>query len=402
MKGVDMKFSILFSLLLVLGLTACSPQSKTTVASLGAVAGSNQAHMPVTDTITQVRPEEKVLNFSNWVDYMPKNLLQDFERETGIKVNYRTYVTNEELESKVQLKTDSDDLVIPSLNYGKTQATLGYYQPLDKQQLSNFKNLDPDFLKSMTSSDPGNQYFVPWAWGHTTLFVNKTQITKALGGLAYPDKELDLVFNPSYTSRLKSCGIAYIDAPSEIIPLAMLYLGIEPYSQDVKNYKKATELLKSVRQDIRVFSSKMVDVISANKVCVAIAWSGNINTSIMALKKNGNKDELLGLLPESGTMMFVDGLAIPVNAKHPKNAHAFIDFYLKAQNSARTPNEINYPNGNVAALEFVNTDIKNNSFIFPPKKFFDKLVPSNSYSNDSRWAMMQEYVSFAYQLDLNK
>jgi putrescine transport system substrate-binding protein len=391
--------SVLLSLLLTVSLSISSISDAAAATSTLANLVSGQPSAPA--AATKPKTEEAVLNFSNWFEYMPENMLKDFERETGIKVNYRNYASNEELESKVKLKSDSDDLVVPSLNYGKTQATLGYYQPLNKQWLPNYKNLDASFLKTMAPSDPGNRYFVPWAWGHTTVFANKTRVTKALGDLAYPRNELDLVFNPTYTNRLKSCGIAYIDSPSEIIPMAMIYLGIEPYTQDTANYKKAKDMLKLVRKDIREFSSNINDVIAKDKVCVAIAWSGSIGSSIAALRKAGNKDELVGLLPDSGTMMFVDSLAIPVNAKHPQNAHAFINFYLKAQNSARMSNDRQYPNGNLAATEFVNANIKKDPLIFPPSAFFSKLVPSNSYSSNARWAMMQEYISFAFQIDIN-
>jgi putrescine transport system substrate-binding protein len=392
-----MLYPILLTFVLTVSVAACSPSPSDS--SQKAASSSAPSEAIAVAPVASAKAEEAVLNFSNWIDYIPETMLKDFETETGIKVNYRTYATNEVLENQVRSKTDSDDLVVPSLNYGKTQASQGYYQALNKQLLPNYKNLDPKFMKSMELSDPGNKYFVPWAWGHTTVFVNKTQVTKALAGLPYPEKELDLVFNPAYTSRLKSCGIAYLDSPSEIIPLAMHYLGIPPYSQNVDDFKKASAMLKSIRKDIGTFSPKMIDVMSSNKTCVAIAWSGDINTSIAALKKSGNKDELVGLLPKQGTLMFIDGLVIPVNAKHPKNAHAFIDFYLKAKNSARMSNETSYPNGNSAALEFINADIKANPMIFPPQEFFSKLVPTDGYSNNARWAMMQEYIAFAFKIE---
>ena len=389
--------SILLTGVLALSVVACSPSPGEATRKVASNSASSPVIAPVAAVSTTT--EEAVLNFSNWTDYIPETMLKDFELETGIKVNYRTYTTNEVLENQVRSKMDSDDLVVPSLNYGKTQASQGYYQALNKQLLPNYVNLDPKFMKSMEISDPGNKYFVPWAWGHTTVFVNKTRVIKALAGLPYPEKELDLVFNPAYTSRLKSCGIAYIDSPSEIIPLALHYLGIPPYAQNVDNFKKASAMLKSVRNDIGIFSSKIIDVMSADKTCVAIAWSGDINTSIAALKKSGSKDELIGLLPAQGTLMFIDGLVIPVNAKHPKNAHAFINFYLKAKNSARMSNETSYPNGNSAALEFINADIKSNPMVFPPADFFAKLVPTDGYSTNARWAMMQEYIAFAFKIE---
>ena len=386
---------------LLLALAACSPAPPPT-SSVSAAVDAKPAQASPIPVLAQGAAEEPVLNFSNWTEYMPEGMLEDFERETGIKVNYRTYGSNEDLQKLVALKADSDDLVVPSLSYGKTQMERGFYQPFDKSLLPNLQNLSPTFVKNMERSDPGNRHFAPWGWGYTTLFVNKTRVLKALGDLAYPDNELDLVFNPSYTARLKSCGIGYVDSPSEIVPLAMHYLGLNPYAEDVVTYARAFDMLKQVRKDIAVFSDSMIDVIAADKTCVGIAWSGDIQAAIGALKEAGSRDTLVGVMPSMGTMMFVDVLAIPVNAKHPRNAHAFIDFYLRAKNSARMPNEIGYPNGNEASLEFVVDDIKSNPAVFPPLEFFSKLVPSDGYTDKVRWAMMEGYVSFAFRLETKK
>ena len=198
-------------------LAACSPAPDTETLPATPVS----APISVKTEVAQTAAEAPVLNLRNWTDYMPEGLLADFERETGIKVNYSTYGTNEELEKLVAYKSGSEDLVIPSLNYGGAQAQLGFYQPVNKALLPNYKNLDPVLLQRMETADPGNRFFVPWAWGHTTLFVNKTRVSKALGDLAYPSNEWDLVFKPAYTQRLKSCGIAFLEAPSEIVPLVL-------------------------------------------------------------------------------------------------------------------------------------------------------------------------------------
>jgi putrescine transport system substrate-binding protein len=272
------------------------------------------------------------------------------------------------------------------------------YLALNKSLLTNYKNLDPEMLKSLSEADPQNKYFVPWAAGYTTLFLNMTKVRQALGGMPLPDNEWDLVFKPEYTQRLKKCGIAFLDSPSEIIPLAMHYMGLNPYSENQADYGRATELLRPVRRDVRTFSLSMIGVMSSGSVCTAIAWAGDINTSILALREQGVKDELVGIQPKFGTLKFVDVLAIPVNALHPRNAHAFIDFYLKAANAARMPNEVGYANGNLAALEFVNADIQKNPLIYPPAKFASSMPREGGYSDKARWGMMNAYMSFAYDL----
>lgn len=360
-------------------------------------------------TVARPAPEERVLNFSNWPDYIPEGMLAEFESRTGIKVRYRTFESNEELQKQVELGTDVDDLVVPGLGYAKEQLAKGLYRSLDKSLLPNLANIDPDLLKAMEAADPGNRHLVPWAWGYNTLFLNRTQVAKALsesGGdsgkpLPFPGNEWDLVFNPAYTRKLRGCGIAMLESPSEVVPLALMYLGKRPYSQNVQDYREATTALKGVRTDVRVFSNKMVQTLSKGDLCAAIAWSGDIRTAIEILKSRGSRDVLEGVQPKRGATRFVDVLAIPKGAKHPRNAHAFINFYLEAVQAARMPNEIGYPNGNLAALPHVQPSVRRSALVFPPEAFVSALVSPDGYTPAARWAMMQTFLSFAFHLKLD-
>ena len=180
--------------------------------------------------------------------------------------------------------------------------------------------------------------------------INKTKVEKALGKMPMPENAWDLVFKPEYTSKLKSCGIAYLDSPTEIIPVALHYIGKDAYSNDPADYKAANEMLSKVRKDVRLFSSTMIDDIAGGKACVAIGWSGDINIAAGRAKENKSKDVIEALLPSTGALIFADTMAVTKDAKHPNNAAAFIDFYLRAENAARMSNEMNYPTGNKAAM----------------------------------------------------
>lgn len=356
--------------------------------------------------------EEKVLNFSNWPDYMPGDLLKEFEQKTGIRVQYRLYESNEELQKKVELGTDADDLVVPGIGYAKGQLIKGLYRPLDKSLLPNLRNVDSSLSKAMDVADPGNRHFVPWAWGYNTLFVNRTQVMKALIGqkdhqgvtqktLPYPANEWELVFNPTYTRRFRDCGIGMLESPSEVMPLALMYMGKSPYSQLESDYKEAARMLKRIRPDVRTFSNTMIKVINSGKVCVALAWSGDIRTAIETLKEQGNTDALDGLQPSRGSTRFIDVLAIPKNARHPKNAHTFINYYLDAMQGARMPNEIGYPNGNLAALPHVDESVRQSPLVFPGADFSLKLVAPDGHTMGARWAMMHAFMSFAFNLEVD-
>jgi putrescine transport system substrate-binding protein len=342
-----------------------------------------------------VNTEEKVLNIYNWADYVPEGMIASFEKETGIKVNYDTFETNEALHAKLVAGNSGYDIVVPGSVFAKPQIEGGLLQALDKAQVKNLSNLDPAIMATLAAkTDPGNKHLVPWAWGFTTVGINKTKVAKVLGKTPMPENAWDLVFKPEYTSKLKSCGIAYLDSPTEIIPVALHYIGKDAYSNDAADYKLATEMLAKVRKDVRIFSSTMIDDVASGKACVAIGWSGDMNIAAARAKENKSKDEIEALLPSTGALIFFDTMAITKDAKHPNNAHAFIDFYLRAENAARMSNEMNYPTANKAGVPLVKPEIANNKTIFVEADYFAKMIPPSSFSNEAREAMANAYNSF--------
>ena len=341
-----------------------------------------------------VLDDEKVLNIYNWPDYIPEGMIANFEKETGIKVNYDTFETNEALHAKLVAGNTGYDIVVPGTVFAKGQIEGGLLQPLKKEQIPNLANMDAAIMTTLTKADPENKHLVPWAWGFTTVGINKTKVEKALGGMPMPENAWDLVFKPEYTSKLKSCGIAYLDSPTEIIPVALHYIGKDAYSNDPADYKLANEMLMKVRKDVRLFSSTMIDDIAGGKACVAVAWSGDVNIAAGRAKENGSKDVIEALLPTTGALIFFDTMAVTKDAKHPNNAMAFIDFYLRPENAAAMANEMNYPTGNKAATDKINPEIAGNKTIFVESDYFAKMIPPSSFTNEAREAMANAYNSF--------
>ncbi len=338
--------------------------------------------------------EEKVLNIYNWPDYIPEGMVAAFEKETGIKVNYDTFETNEALHAKLVAGNSGYDIVVPGTVFAKPQIEGGLMQPLDKSKIPNLANLEPAIMKTLTKADPDNKYLVPWAWGFTTVGINKTKVEKALGKMPMPENSWDLVFDPKYTSKLKSCGIAYLDSPTEIIPVALHYIGKDAYSNDPADYKAAADMLAKVRKDVRLFSSTMIDDVSSGKACVAIGWSGDINIAAGRAKENKSKDVIEALLPSTGALIFFDTMGITKDAKHPKNAHAFIDFYLRAENAAAMANDMTYPTGNKVAMDKIKPEIAGNKTIFVESAYLEKMIPPGSFTNEAREAMATAYNGF--------
>ena len=338
--------------------------------------------------------EEKVLNIYNWPDYIAKDMVANFEKETGIKVNYQTFENNEALHAKLMAGNTGYDLVVPGAVFAKPQIEGGLLTKLDKDKLANYGNLDSSIMSKLGTIDPNNAYLVPWAWSFTTVGINKAKVAKALGDTPLPANAWELVFNPVYTAKLKSCGIAYLDSPTEVIPPAMHYLGKNAYSNNPVDHKAAAEMLGKVRPHIRMFSSTMIDDLAGGKACVVLAWAGDINIARDRALENKNGNDIEALLPSTGGLIFFDTLAIPKDAKHPDNAYRFINYFLRPEVSASLTNELNYATANKASLANVKPDIAQNQAVFPDAANLQKMVSPASFSNEARESMSNLFTLF--------
>jgi putrescine transport system substrate-binding protein len=369
---------ILLTALCALVLTACGKKEESPKA---AAAAGPQA-------------EAKILNIYNWPDYITEDMVSNFEKESGIKVNYQTFENNEVLQAKLIAGNSGYDIVVPGAVFAKSQIEAGLLQPLDKSKIPNLANLDSAIMAKLDSVDPGNNHLVPWAWSFTTVGINKTKVSQALGNTPMPDNAWDLVFNPTYTSKLKSCGIAYLDSPTEVMPPALHYLGKDAYSSNTADHEAAGEMLALVRQDIRLFSSTLIDDLAGGKACVVLGWAGDINIARSRAIENQTGDEIEALLPKSGGLLFFDNLAIPKDAKHPNNAMAFINYFLQPEVSASLTNELSYPTANKASVALVTPEVGQNKSVFLDEANLQQAVSPSSLSNATRESLTSVYTRF--------
>ena len=376
--------------LLAVALAACGKKEETAVVAPAAFG----APASVPTSAVGTNSEEKVLNIYNWPDYIARDMVGNFEKEFGIKVNYQTFENNEALQAKLVAGDTGYDLVVPGAVFAKPQIDGGLLQKLDKAKLDNYVNLDPAIMSKLAAIDAGNDYLVPWAWSFTTVGINKAKVTKALEGTPLPANAWELVFNPVYTAKLKSCGIAFLDSPTEVIPPAMHYLGKNSYSNDAADHKAAGEMLAKVRPHVRLFSSTMIDDLAGGKACVALGWAGDINIAKNRAIENKNSNEVEALLPSTGGLIFFDNLAIPKDAKHPINAHAFINYFLRPEVSASLTNELGYATANKASLAKVKPEIASDQAVFPDAASLQKMVSPASFSNEARQSMSNVFTLF--------
>ena len=356
---------------------------------------ATEAAAPAAEAALPAGPEEKVLNIYNWSDYLAEDTIPNFEKETGIKVRYDIFDSNEILHAKMVAKKTGYDIVVPSSNWGKMQIDGGLLQKLDKSKLPNWKNLDPTVLAQMAKLDPGNEYLVDWLWSYTTVGINVDKVKKALGDMPMPANTWDLVFDPKYTSKLKSCGISILDAPSEVWPIALRYVGKPEFSANAADYQLAFDMLKKVRPDIKRFNSGgQIEDLASGNICVALGWAGDFNLARKRSIENKTDQNIEALITTMGGYMFMDTMAIPADAKHVDNAHKFINYILRPEVHAGLTNAVTYANPNKAATEFVDPEIKNNKTIFLSDADVANLIPPGNVDNNTRRIQTRLFTRF--------
>jgi putrescine transport system substrate-binding protein len=351
--------------------------------------------LALTATAALAQDEEKVLNIYNWSDYIAEDTIRNFEKETGIKVRYDNFDNNEIVHAKLVAGKTGYDIVMPSSNWAKLQIDGGLLRKLDKAQLPNLVNLDPAVLAQLGRMDPGNDYMVNWLWGYTTVGINVDKVKAALGSTPMPDNVWDLVFKPEYISKVKSCGVSFLDSATEVVPAALHYLGKPPFSKVASDYSAAASLLKSVRQHITLFSSSgYINDMASGSICVALGWSGDIGQARQRAIDGKTGQNIQTLIPKNGGLLFFDVMVIPTDAPRPGNAHKFINYILRPEVHAGLTNKVFYANPNVPSRKFVKPDVANNPTVFLSPADLAKMVPPDSLNNDLRRLMTRTYTSF--------
>ncbi|MCG7495120.1 polyamine ABC transporter substrate-binding protein [Thalassobius sp. Cn5-15] len=324
----------------------------------------------------------------NWSDYIDEDLLTQFEAETGLKLIYDVFDSNELLETKMLAGGSGYDVVVPTGTFLQRQITAGAFQKLDTDQLSNHGNLW-DLIKDVTAGyDPENAYSINYMWGSTGLGVNVSKVKEILGEDA-PLNSMELVLNPDNMEKLAACGVHFLDAPSEIIPMTLKYLGENPDSHDKDVIAKAEPILTAVRPHIQKFhSSEYINALANGDICVAVGWSGDILQARDRAAEADNGVEIAYNAFAEGSLMWFDQMAIPVDAPNPEGAHKFLNFILDAKNMAAASNYVYYANGNIASQEHLVEDVIGDPAIYP-----DEETMANFYITTPYPAKVQRVVT---------
>jgi len=333
--------------------------------------------------VTSASAQEKVVNVYNWSDYIDESVLEEFTKETGIKVRYDVFDSNEVLETKLLGGKTGYDVVVPTGSFLQRQIQAGVFAKLDKAKLPNLQYQWPMIAERLGVYDPGNEYAVNYMWGTTGIGINVDKVKQRLGDI--PLNTWDIIFKPEILKKLKDCGVYMLDGPEEIIPTALRYLGLDPNSKEPKDIEAAGKLLMPIRPFIKKFdSSGYINALAGGDICIATGWSGDVfqakARATEAAEKTGKKPvNIEYMIPKEGALMWFDNFAIPKDAPHPDEALAFINYMMKPEVAAKNSNYIAYASGSEGAQKFIDKEVLDNPSIYPDKEVQAKLFTVTTY-----------------------
>lgn len=363
--------SVLFGAIAALFLSACSGSEQASNPSATSAASNPAASVPVASNAvasqtsaenTDGLPETNTLNIYNWSNYVDESTVKQFADTYHLKVNYDYYENNETLEGKVLSGSTGYDLAVPGIAFLPRQIQAGSYQPIHKDLITNYKNIDPELLKMMEQADPGNKYAVPYFSGVNTLAI--TDKAREILGNDMPANPWDLLFKPEYTHRLKACGISLWDTPSEMFPIVLNYLGKNPAGTSAEDIKAAADVLRAIRPDVKRFSPAVIDELARGDVCLTAGNGGDLNIAKTRAEEahNGVKVEVL---TPPGMGFWIESWVIPADAKNVLNAHRYINWTLDPQIAAKNGDFVTFAPASKPARELMNPEVVATRSIFP-------------------------------------
>ncbi len=302
---------------------------------------------------THAMANDTELYFYNWSEYIPSDVLEEFSKETGIRVIYSTYESNESMYAKLKTQGTGYDLVVPSTYFVSKMRKEGMLQPIDKNQLSHFADLDPNFLNK--SFDPENRYSIPYIWGATGIGINTDML----------DKSALTNWNDLWDAKWRG-QLMLMDDAREVFHMALSKLGYSPNSTNPEEIEAAYQELTKLMPNVLVFNSDFpANPFLAGEVSLGMLWNGS---AYMARQEGANIEIIW---PEKGAIFWMDSIAIPAGAKNIEAAHKMIDFLLRPENAAKIALEIGYPTPVKTAHKLLPAEFVNDPNIFPPQSVMD-------------------------------
>lgn len=353
-------------------------------------AGAMAAAAPPA-ALAQASGEQKVVNVYNWSDYIDPKVLEDFTRETGIKVVYDTYNSNEILETKLLAGKTGYDVVVPSATFMQRQIQAGVLLEFDKSKLPNLKNVWPEIAARLAVYDPGNRYGVNYMWYTSGIAYNVKKVKERLGET--PIESWDVVFRPDKLRKLADCGVYIIDSPEDLFSAALNYLKLDPNSKNPADLQRAAILLAGMRGHVKKFhSSEYINALANGDICLAVGWAGDAYQARNRAREANNGVEINYVIPKEGTLMSLDNLAIPKDAPHVEEAYRFINFLLRPDIAARNVNLTNFASGVQGVKALAAKEVADNKSIYPDAGVLTRLFTVTPFDQKTQKLVTREWT----------
>lgn len=341
----------------------------------------------------QAAAEDKTVNVYNWFEYFGETTLADFTATQGIRVVYDTFDSPEVLETKVLTGNSGYDVVYPGSSQMARHIPAGAYQKLDKSRLTNLRNIDPKFMEILAVYDPGNAYAVPYTWGTTGIAYDFAEVDARLSDA--PVDSLQMIFDPEIVSKFEDCGVFILNSPASVVAAALTYLGKDPNSEDPDDLEAAMDVLAQVRPYLRHFNNgQVINDLAGGNLCLALTYNGDVGLAYVRAEEAGKPIDIAYSIPKEGAEVYFDVMAIPADAPHPEEAHAFINYILEPQVAAEITNYIYFANANAEATGLVAEEIRNDPGTYPPAEIEKKLYPIEPHSQKFTRLLNRSWTRF--------
>jgi putrescine transport system substrate-binding protein len=337
--------------------------------------------------------DKGVLNLYIWADYMAPDTIASFEKQTGIKVRISYFDTNESLEARMLTGNSGFDVVLPTAPFFQRQIRSGAYLPLDKAKLPNLVNLDPAIMARVALNDPDNAHGVVYAWGTYGIGYNAKMVADALPNA--PLNSWRLIFDPAYAAKLAKCGINFLDAPAGVVRLVLKYLGKNPNGPTAQDLADVESVLSKIRPYVRTIDSSIdIQAMANGDICVALGYNGSFVQARNRAKEARNGMNIGYVIPDEGSLLWFDMLAIPRDAPNAANAHLFINYLMTPQVIANISNFIGFANANSVASPLLEASIVADPIVYPPRDQQQRLFVQAEDSPEQSRAITRLWQKF--------
>ncbi|MGA2187631.1 MAG: extracellular solute-binding protein [Steroidobacteraceae bacterium] len=323
-----------------------------------------------------------VLNVYAWADYFPKTVVDKFQAETGIHVNYAVFDSPDAAETALSVGSSNYDIVTMNASpHLAREIPKGFWRKLDPAGVPNLRNADPGILKLLQQVDPGNQYAVPWMWGTVGIMYNADKARAILGDA--PITSLDVVFNKDMAAKFEKCGISLLDSWQDILPMVARYLGQPQLSADPARLDPVIAKLAQIKPLLRrISSSGYYEQLADGELCLSIGYSGDAMIARRMVAEGNTKVRIDYAYAREIVPLFIDSMVIPADSPNPAGAARFINFMMRPEISAEVTRFIGFASGNAAAIALLDPATRDNAVVYPPPAVRARFEIERVYSSE--------------------